>query len=171
MGIGEIAQAGKFDLVIEQKIYAGQTFFATLQFTRDGVVIGSAVFEFINGTNQMVTERLIAKAPEGTNDRRYNGQVNPTFENFLPTGQVDNYGIFLATNGFNSLDSALDSFAVVGDLNLNGMVDNSDTSVFAIIDDLSAFIPVADESNFPLGSTLMTDTNGRILGLPGIGFF
>jgi len=168
------AWAGEWDVNQEENVPPHTTNNCKITFTKDGDIIGSHVCQLVNDTDKVLKRTCTAKAPKGTNDRNYEGEWTPlTLKagSWLPPSQIDDYGDFLSVKGFNCLTSALASPMVLGDDNHNGILDAGDVSIFASIHDVGVFATVANQSNFPLGSTLQTDQNGQVSGLPGITFY
>jgi hypothetical protein len=174
LGTGMSISADQFDFKVTQHIAPGDEFTGTVTFTKDKKPLRSKRFEFLNGTKKVVTKTFEATAPKGTNDREWVAQVDASVAvgvNKLPDGQVVDYGDFLRAHGFICSLATLDSPVGIGDLDHNRQWDTSDISVFALLQDINAFSTVANQSNFPLGSTLITDSGGHVSGLPGITFY
>lgn len=154
---------------------ANSTVNAGVIFTKDGAVIpnSGAQREFINGTNAPLDFMFEVTAPEETNDRSYgtnNSNLALNTGQLLPDGLVLNLGDFLFDNGFLSLDTALDSPSGIADVGVvAGETDAADLSLFGVIEDLALFAPFGADTNFPLGSTLLTDATGQLV--PGLRFF
>jgi hypothetical protein len=165
VGIGLDAEAGTWNISVKETIPAGQELNVRIDFTKDGTIIASKVKQVANGTNKPITTTVTATAPPGTNDRDYDSAVSPlgvTIASSLPSGQgINDYGDFLASHGFVG-PVTLDSPLTLGAAN---------TSIFADILNVQSFSAVANASNFPLGSTLATNSSGQVSGLPGIEFF
>lgn len=159
------AEASPWDLNVKRTVAPGTNIDIIIEFTKDGVTISSSTRQLTNGTNAPLTRTVTATAPSGTNDREYSetrSLIVAAAESFLPSGQgVADYGDFLATHGFTGA-SALDSPLVLG---------SQSQSIFTSINNVNLFATVANQSNFPLGSTLTTNASGQVSALPGIQFF
>ena len=165
--------AVNYDVNEVVKVPANSMATAGVIFTKDGATIGSAQRVFKNGSNAPINFQFKTSAPAGANDSSYGvdfGALAVAGVRILPQGQVADTAVFLAANGFIG-QSTLDSPIAIGDTNGNGMVDNTDVSVFLRIESLVAFSPFGHASNFALGSDFTTDSSGRVVGLPGLSFF
>jgi len=155
---------------------AGWRTFWTVDFTKDGEVIGSSTKSFTNGTSADVTKEWEENGPDDANDfethsrtRKIPTNIGATASAVIPT-QVPVTAGFLAASGFigaNSFDLPL----VVGDVNHNGLLDETDAPVYSRVDNLFAFAPLAHVSNFPMNSLLSTDAGGHAASLAGITFY
>jgi hypothetical protein len=169
-----LIESGRWDVDIEYEVSPHSTYNCVINFTKDGVIIGSKACQLVNDTDKPLKKRCKATAPKGTNDRDYDANCMPLEvkgNSWLPPFQIDDYGKFLSDNGFKYSQSALASPMVLGDDNHNGILDAGDVSIFASIHDVGVFATVANQANFPLGSTLNTGPNGQVSGLPGITFY
>jgi len=168
------AYALSWDLEMEHSVPPNTTADIVITFTKDNNIIGSQVRQIINGTNNTIKKTVKATAPADTNDRDYESTYSPlaaVAASTIPDGLFADYGDFLFANGFIGLGAALESPMVIADLNVNDIFDAGDDSIFALINDIDAFSLVADESNFPIETTLATDANGQVSGLLGITFY
>jgi hypothetical protein len=167
-----------FDLDDTLIIEPGQSVSITIRFTKDGKTIQQVGVGSLNLTNKRVRLPIMVTAPPGTNDQsirerwsKPGGTALVQSDAVLPPGQVADFAQFLRAHGFVSGGPTFDSPSAVGDPSGNGVIDGSDVSLFAVLTDVNAFVPFANQANFPLGGTLMTDSQGHLPGIAGLTFY
>jgi hypothetical protein len=174
LGRGAPASAG-FDFEHTMKVGAGKKVTFTVSFTdANGDTIAQKAFQFSNGTANPITKTFKAEAPAGTQDREISASLTAVAAAagaMLPHGQVGDLAAYFAANGFTGQPTTFDSPVVVADANHDGVWDEGDASVYSLMNDIRAYTPVANASLFPLDSTLATNSNGQVDGLPGITFY
>lgn len=98
-----------------------------------------------------------------------------TFEtwakNEIPEGLVPDLREFFLVQEFITVNSSFDTLSAIGDQNRDGIADESDIIIYALIEDLNAYTNVANESLFSPNSLFTTDATGHVPILPGIAFF
>jgi hypothetical protein len=172
------AFAGDYDLKGEVEVPANSRVVVKFAFTGgvdgDGnsIVLQSGQLEFINGTNDLMKEKLSGTAPPGTKDRKIGQGIQP-FPAPVPPPPVTDQGAailppltpsmggWLAANGFTD-PTTFDTPLLYGDLNTNGVFDGGDVALYAENFDLDLYKPFANKANFPIGSSLTVPAGGLL---------